>query len=206
VTGRGLHGGGPLVHPGAEVRGADFGPWTEVGHDSVIVNTSFGAYSYCGRLCDIANTSVGKFSNIAAMVRIGATDHPLTTASLHHFLYRSGDYWPDAENDAAFFAARAARRAFIGHDTWIGHGALIKPEVTVGNGAVIGSGAVVTRDVEAWTIVAGNPARLIRRRFPTELGAELERLAWWDWDHDRLRKALPDFRTLGAAEFVAKYG
>lgn len=203
---KGLSAERALIHPGADTRNSTFGPWTEIGADSVILNSQVGAYSYCGRLCDIANTSVGRFSNIASMVRIGATDHPLTTASLHHFLYRSSSYWPDEDDDAAFFAARAARLSVIGHDTWIGHGALIKPEVTVGHGAVIGAGSVVTKDVAPWTIVAGNPARLIRRRFSEDLGAAMERLAWWDWDHDRLGAALPDFRALPAAEFVAKYG
>jgi acetyltransferase-like isoleucine patch superfamily enzyme len=72
--------------------------------------------------------------------RIGPTDHPLDRASLHHFMYRSADYWPDAEHDADFFAHRESRRTVIGHDTWIGHGAIIKPEVTVGHGAVIAPG------------------------------------------------------------------
>ena len=102
---KGLRAEGPLVHPGADLRQSEFGPWTEVGADSVILASRFGAYSYCGRLCDIANTRVGKFANIASLVRIGATDHPLTTASLHHFLYRSADYWPDAGDDAAFSPA-----------------------------------------------------------------------------------------------------
>lgn len=203
---KGLSAEGPLIHPGCKIGNSDFGPWTEVGEDSVILNSTFGAYSYCTRLCDIANTTVGKFANIAAMVRIGPTDHPMTRASLHHFLYRSGDYWPDAEPDADFFAARAARRTVIGHDTWIGHGAVVKPEVTVGNGAVIGAGSVVTKDVAPYTIVAGNPARVIRRRFPEEIGHAMDRLAWWDWDHETLRTALPDFRALPAEHFLAKYG
>ncbi len=203
---KGLRADGPLIHPGCKIAGSDFGPWTEVGEDSVILNTTFGAYSYCTRLCDIANTTVGRFANIAAMVRIGPTDHPMTRASLHHFLYRSADYWPDAAPDADFFTARAARRTVIGHDTWIGHGAVVKPEVTVGNGAVIGAGAVVTKDVAPYTIVAGNPARLIRPRFPRDVAEGMDRLAWWDWDHDRLRTALPDFRALPADAFLAKYG
>ncbi|MCU0907024.1 MAG: chloramphenicol acetyltransferase [Rhodobacteraceae bacterium] len=203
---KGLNADGPLIHPGCKIGNSDFGPWTEVGEDSVILNSTFGAYSYCTRLCDIANTTVGKFANIASMVRIGPTDHPMTRASLHHFLYRSAEYWPDEAPDADFFAARAARRTVIGHDTWIGHGAVVKPEVTVGNGAVIGSGSVVTKDVPAYTIAAGNPAKVIRRRFPEEVGQAMDRLAWWDWDHETLRKALPDFRALPAEAFLAKYG
>ncbi len=106
----GLSPDGPLIHPGCDIRGSNFGPYTEIGADSVILNSSFGAYSYCTRLCDIANAGIGRFVNIAAMVRIGPTDHPMARASQHHFLYRSSNYWPEAEPDAAFFAARAARR------------------------------------------------------------------------------------------------
>jgi len=202
---KGLSAEGPRIHDGCSIRNSEFGPWTEVGRDSVILNSSFGAYSYCTRMCDIANATVGKFVNIASMVRIGPTDHPMDRASLHHFLYRSADYWPDAEEDADFFAARAARRVRIGHDVWIGHGAIIRPEVTVGCGAVIGAGAVVTRDVAPYSIVAGVPAKPIRDRFPHAVAEALQRLAWWDWTHETLRSALPDFRTMGAEAFVAKY-
>jgi acetyltransferase-like isoleucine patch superfamily enzyme len=86
-------------------------------------------------------------ANIASFVRVGATDHPLDRASLHHFVYRSASYWDDAEDDADWFAQRRARMARIGHDTWIGHSAQVKPEVTIGHGAVVAAGAVVTRDV-----------------------------------------------------------
>lgn len=200
-----LSADGALIHDGCTITNSHFGPWTEVGRHSVILNSTLGAYSYCTRLCDIANTTIGKFVNIAAMVRIGPTDHPMDRASLHHFLYRSGDYWPDAEPDQDFFAARAARRTTIGHDVWIGHGAIVRPEVSIGDGAVVGAGAVVTRDVPAYTIVTGVPAAPLRKRFPDEIAEGLQRLAWWDWDHDRLREALPDFRALGAAQFLAKY-
>lgn len=195
----------PLLHPGAEVTGSTFGRWCEVGAGARVLNSSFGDYSYCDRLADIANTTLGRFANIAAMTRIGPTDHPMTTASLHHFLYRSDYYWDDAESDEAFFARRAARRTVIGHDTWIGHGAIVKPEVTIGHGAIVAAGAVVTRDVPDWMIVAGCPARPLRPRFSPAIGARLMRLAWWDWDHDRLRAALPDFRALPVEAFLERY-
>lgn len=195
----------PFVHPDCQITQSTFGAYVEIGAGSRVTNSHFGDYSYCDRGADIANAQIGKFANIASASRIGATDHPMEKASLHHFLYRSPDYWDEEEVDVEWFALRASRTAYIGHDTWIGHGALIKPEVTIGHGAVIASGAIVTKDVAPYTIVGGNTAKLIRRRFDERLSEQLLELAWWDWDNEALRVALPDFRRLGAAEFVEKY-
>ncbi|WP_299295484.1 chloramphenicol acetyltransferase [uncultured Tateyamaria sp.] len=195
-----------FLHADVEVTETTFGHYVEVGKGSRIVYATLGDYSYCDRYADIANATVGKFSNIASFVRIGATDHPLHTASCHHFLYRSDDYWDDAGRDEAFFAHRRSRRATVGHDTWLGHGAMIKPEVIVGDGAVVAAGAVVTRDVAPYTIVAGTPAVQLRDRQPEGIAERLVALAWWDWPHDRLRGALDDFRRLPAEAFLEKYG
>jgi serine acetyltransferase len=94
----------------------------------------------------------------------------------------------------------------IGHDVWIGHGAIVLAGRSIGTGAVVAGGAVVTKDVAPYTIVAGNPARPIRRRFAEAVAERIERLAWWDWEHETLRTALPDFRSLGVEDFLAKYG
>jgi phosphonate metabolism protein (transferase hexapeptide repeat family) len=195
----------PLVHPGCTISGSTFGAYCEVGEGARVLNSSFGDYAYCDRLADIANTAVGKFANIAAMTRIGPTDHPMHLASLHHFLYRSSYYWEDAGDDGDFFSRRAARRTVLGPDTWVGHGAIIRPDVTVGAGAVVAAGAVVTRDVAPYMIVAGVPAVPLRARFPEALAQRLLALAWWDWDHARLRASLADFRALPAEAFVEKY-
>lgn len=196
---------GPLVHPGAQVVASTFEGWTEVGEGARVLNSTFEAYAYCDRYADIANTTVGRFANIAAMTRIGPTDHPYAHAAQHHFLYRSSYYWDDVTDDAAFFAARAARRTTLGSDCWIGHGAIIKPEVTLGAGAIVASGAVVTKDVPPFMIVAGCPATPLRPRFPAAVIDRLLALAWWDWDHARLRAALPDFRSMKAEAFLEKY-
>ncbi|GAB5431565.1 MAG: DapH/DapD/GlmU-related protein [Epibacterium sp.] len=195
----------PYVHPGCSLTNSTFGAWVEIGANTRVANSAFGDYSYCDRMCDIANAQIGKFANIASCVRIGATDHPMEKASLHHFLYRSASYWDDAEDDADWFAHRKSRRAEIGHDTWIGHGALIKPEVTIGHGAVVAAGTVVTKDVAPYTIVGGNTAKLIRRRYTEPVAERMIVLAWWDWDHATLRAALADFRALPAEAFLEKY-
>lgn len=194
------------IGEGCDIRDSRLGRFVAIGSGTSVANCQIGDYSYCARLCDFANAGIGKFANIASFVRIGATDHPLDRASLHHFMYRSASYWDDAENDADWFTRRRARRTHIGHDTWIGHAAQVKPEVTVGDGAVVASGAIVTRDVAAYTIVAGVPAAPIRRRQPPEIARRLVALAWWDWDHERLRAALDDFRILPAAAFLDAYG
>lgn len=193
------------VHPTARVTDARLGRYVEIAEGTRLLHVEMGDYSYTDRFADIANATVGRFANIASFARIGPTAHPMGQASLHHFLYRSASYWADAEDDAAFFAARAARRAVIGHDTWIGHGAVVMPEVTVGHGAVVGAMAVVTRDVAPYTVVVGAPARPIRARLPADVAARMLALGWWDWDHARLRAALPDFRALPAEAFLDRY-
>ncbi|WP_420569075.1 chloramphenicol acetyltransferase [Thalassovita sp.] len=196
----------PFLHPDVDLNNVTFGRYCEVGKGSRIGHTHMDDYSYCDRYADIANAQIGKFANIASFTRIGATDHPMERASLHHFLYRSPDYFEGAELDDAFFAQRHARTATIGHDTWIGHNAQIKPEVTVGHGAVVASGSVVTKDVPPYMIVAGIPAKPLRARFPDKVARRMMDLAWWDWDHDRLHASLDDFRTLSAEAFLEKYG
>lgn len=195
----------PFLHEDVMLTEVTFGRYNEIGKGSRILYSQFGDYSYCDRFADIANATIGKFSNIASCSRIGATDHPLDTIACHHFLYRSPDYWDDAEVDEEFFAHRKSRRASLGHDTWIGHGAMIKPDVTLGDGAVVAAGSVVTRDVAPYTIVAGTPATVLRRRQPPDIAERIVALAWWDWTHEQLRAGLNDFRKLRAEQFLEKY-
>ncbi|MEL7468943.1 MAG: acetyltransferase [Pseudomonadota bacterium] len=195
----------PVIHPTATVTGSTFGRYCEVGTHCVLTEVAFGDYSYCSNYAMIAYATVGKFSNIAAMCRINGGNHPTWRASLHHFQYRSAQYWEDAEDDAEFFQWRRDHWIEIGHDTWLGHGAQILPGRNIGHGAVVASGAIVTKDVAPYAIVGGNPAREIRSRFSGDVAERLMALAWWDWDHDRIGAALGDFRTLTAEGFLEKY-
>ncbi|MGE0565133.1 MAG: chloramphenicol acetyltransferase [Pseudolabrys sp.] len=196
----------PLVDPTAELTDVTLGAYTEVGPRTKLLEVVLGDYSYVVNDSDIAYATIGKFTSIAAMTRINPGNHPMDRASQSHFTYRASRYFEGAADEPEFFAWRRSFYAEIGHDVWIGHGAIVLPGRSIGSGAVVGAGAVVTKDVPAYTIAVGNPARVLRPRFPEEIAQGMLKLAWWDWPHERLHAALPDFRALPAEAFLDKYG
>ena len=195
----------PTIDPTAKVQEGKFGIYCEVGARTMLLDVEMGDYSYVVNDSQMTYTTVGKFCSIAAMTRINPGNHPMQRATQAHFTYRASAYFAGEADDAEFFAWRKSHRVHIGHDVWIGHGAIVLPGRRVGTGAVIAGGAVVTKDVAPYTVVGGNPARPIRRRFSEGIAERLVRLTWWDWDHERLRMALPDFRKLTVEEFLDKY-
>ncbi len=84
----------------------------------------------------------------------------------------------------------------VGNDVWMGYGAVVMPGVRVGDGAIIAAKSVVTKDVPPYTIVGGNPARVIRQRFSDAIVRELLEIAWWDWDIEKVTRNLE--RIVGA--------
>ncbi len=199
-------GEAPLIHETATIVGSALGIYTEVGARSTMMDSRFGDYSYITSDCHVIGSEIGKFCSIANQTRINPGNHPTWRASQHHFTYRSRQYGLAEEDDSEVFAWRQAHAVTIGHDVWIGHGATVLAGVAVGTGAVIGAGAVVSKAVAPYSIVAGVPARPIRPRFNARIAARLQVLAWWDWDHAKLRQALPDFRSLSIEAFLEKYG
>ena len=195
----------PRIDPTATVKDASLGIWTAIGARTSVQETTFGDYSYASNDCDIIYSKIGKFCSIASHVRINPGNHPLERAALHHFTYRSRYYDLHPEDDREFFNWRRNHTVILGDDVWIGHGAILLPGVRIGTGGAVGAGAVVTRDVPPFTIVAGVPAKTIRRRVSPEVEAALMRVRWWDWTHERLAAAIDDFRMLDAADFAAKY-
>jgi len=132
------------------------------------------------------HATVGTFCSIAAHTRINPGNHPLERVALNHFTYRSSAYGL-GEDDTDFFQWRRDHH------------------VTLGDGAAIGAGAVVNKDVPPFAIVVGVPGRVLRYRFTPEIIAALERIAWWNWPHERLREGLRDFRSMSAEAFCLKY-
>jgi virginiamycin A acetyltransferase len=148
-----------------------------------------GMYSYgCFSPCDIpAGTVVGRYCSFAKGVVIFNANHPLERKSLHPFFYN-----PRLNIVPKETIQRSRLR--IGHDVWIGRNAMIMPRLTeIGNGAVIGAGSVVTKDVPAYAIVAGNPARILRYRFSEEVRKQIEESRWWEESIEALRDCLDEF-------------
>lgn len=196
----------PTIHPSAHVRDSVLGRYTEVGPRTTVTESALGDYSYVVNDSNIIYASIGKFVSIAAMTRINPGNHPMHRATQAHFTYRASAYFEGETDDAGFFDWRRSYHITIGHDVWIGHGAIVLPGRNIGIGAVVAAGAIVTKDVAPYTVVAGNPARPIRRRFSSAVEDRLMQLCWWDWSHERLRTALRDFRTLSVEAFLEKHG
>jgi phosphonate metabolism protein (transferase hexapeptide repeat family) len=193
----------PTVAPTAVIKDTLLGRYTEVQEFSEMIEAEMDDYSYICSHCSVIYTRIGKFANIAAQVRINPGNHPYERPTQHHFTYRPAMYGLAQEDDEAFFNWRRIQQVNIGHDVWIGHGCIIMPGVSIGNGAIVGSHAVVTHNVPAYTIVAGSPAKVVRRRFPQSIAERIEASAWWDWDHETLRARLPDFKDIRT--FLARY-
>lgn len=124
---------------------------------------------------------IGRFCQIADGVLF------ITASANHRFDGISS--FPFAVFDGGFDQNRPSlpkpgADTIIGHDVWIGQGARILPGAELGNGVIVGAGAVVCGCVPPYTVVGGNPARILRRRFSTEQAAQLDRIAWWDWPID----------------------
>lgn len=122
---------------------------------------------------------IGKFVAIAqgAQFIMNGANHPMTGFST--FPFGTLGFVPGEPHGAEADPPRGD--TVIGNDVWIGREAVIMPGVTIGDGAIIGAHAVVGSNVPAYAIVAGNPARLIRKRFPEDVIARLQAIRWWDW-------------------------
>nr|WP_320024213.1 CatB-related O-acetyltransferase [uncultured Acetobacterium sp.] len=135
---------------------------------------------------------IGKFCSIACGAKFIFTsaNHTLKSLSTYPFPLFWEEY--DLEQKAVTQAWDKKGDIVIGNDVWIGYEAVIMSGVHIGNGAIIGTRAVVTKDVEPYTIVGGVPAKPIKKRFDDETIKKLQSLCWWDWNKEQLREKLND--------------
>ena len=173
--------------------------WTEYEH-----SIHLGAFSYqVSGYCFAAR--IGRYCSFGENVQIGRQDHPLTWAStspafyLHDRLFDLGDGFEGAEDYHSYRFPNEGpptkvKITTIGNDVWIGHGAMIKAGVTIGDGAIVAAHSVVARDVPPYAVVAGNPAVIKKFRLPPNLISPMLRCAWWryaPWQLDHLPPSKP---------------
>lgn len=163
----------------------------KINAQSTAVNTAMGRYSYCGYGCMLNNCEIGRFCSIADNVTVGLTNHPLDWVSTSTAFYVCEGNQSIPNDMASLRYDAAPPKTVIGNDVWIGKNAILKAGITVGNGAMIGMGSVVTKDVPPYAIVAGNPARVIRMRFPQELADRLQASRWWELEPEKIKKYVP---------------
>jgi len=194
----------PSVADSSQIMNSFAGEWTSIGENNHIIESTFGDYTYTMDDVTVNYAEIGKFCSIASHVCINPVQHPMERVSQHHMTYRKVAYDFADNNDDAFFDWRRTQNVKIGHDVWIGHGAIIMKGVEIGTGAVVGSGAVVTKNVEPYMIVAGVPARPIKRRFSKEAADKLLDIAWWDWPREKLETHFDELNNLET--FLKKHG
>ena len=132
---------------------------------------------------------IGKFCQIAAGVEfvMNGANHQMNAVTTFPFYTLQG--WNMKAPALSDLPLKGD--TVIGNDVWIGQNATIMPGVHIGDGAIIGANSIVTGEVQPYTIVAGNPARLIRKRFDDEMIDLLERFAWWDKPIDEINALIP---------------
>lgn len=190
------------------VEGASVSPHAHIGRHAIVRKGSqvegdvvLGDYSYIsGPRSFVEAAHIGKFCSIARQVIIGPGDHNLKAVTTHPFPIAPafGGFVPSARPQTQ------KEPVVIGNDVWIGVNAVILRGVTIGDGAVVAANAVVTRDVPPYAIVGGSPARHIKDRFVSEVSEALQRIRWWDWSEEELRRNVDQFQDTAA--FVRRFG
>ena len=134
---------------------------------------------------------IGKFCQIASGVRfiMNGANHAMGGISTYPFEVFGKSWSNTLSNDLN------KGDTVIGNDVWIGNSATIMPGVKIGHGAIIGTNTLVTKDVAPYTIVGGNPGKLIRNRFDQQTIDFLLELAWWDWPIERITKHVKDISS-----------
>ena len=163
-----------------------------VEHHANVRYSKIGRYTYISARSSVIFAEVGSFCSIAAGVGIGGGAHKIDAVSTSPVFNKGRNIFKKNLGKIEF---SPYKNTVIGNDVWIGNRALVLQGVNVGDGAIVGAGSVVTKDVEPYTIVAGNPAKVIRKRFDDETIAKLLEIKWWDMGDEELFKFGDSFES-----------
>lgn len=172
-----------VSHPRMEI-----GDYSYFTHSGRVEDTAQILAPYLGHGCR-ERLVIGKFAQIArgSYFITSSANHPMTGFTTYPFRIFKPETF--GYNDLP------VKDTVVGHDVWIGHDAAIMPGVHIGSGAIIAARAVVARNVPAYAVVGGNPAEVIRMRYPADIIQELLGIAWWDWPLDKIEANLNALQT-----------
>ena len=186
----------------AEVSNCKFNNYNTVYKYARLRDSELGDFSYVARNSQIYNTKIGKFTCIGPNVNTGMGAHPSSEFVSTHPLF----YSTLGQSSGLVIVEKNLFEEFpsteIGNDVWIGNNAIVKYGVKIGDGAIIGAGAVVTKNVEPYSIVGGVPAKIIKYRFTEEQIRFLNDFKWWEKDLEWLKENKKQFQNIG--EFIAQ--
>ena len=168
------------------VQNSIIGKYCSIEKGVSIYDSEIGDFTYFNKFSRIENCEIGKFSCIGESVRIGGFYYHKQGISLHPSFHSKRppikiSFYQDYEFEST-------KRIIIGNDVFIGTGAYIMDGVEVGDGCIIGAKAIVTKSIEPYSIVVGNPGKIIRKRFNPQQITKLLEVKWWNWDKERLIK------------------
>lgn len=171
-----------------------FGSYNYI-ENAIVNNSSLGDFSYVGSNSYINYCTIGKFTCIGPDVKIGLGSHPSSEfISVHPVFYSTAAQVGITFADTNYF--QEYEETIIGNDVWIGAGVIVKSGVTIADGAIIASGSVVTKNVPAYAIMGGVPAKTIKMRFETDEINKLSDLQWWNFDAQKLKTHFKDFHSI----------
>lgn len=163
-------------------------------------NCSIGSYSYIAPNASISMATIGRFCSFGPFLICGYGDHPTDFVSTSPVFFSDAKQCGDTFTSESLFDER--KEIFIGNDVWIGARVFIRDGVSIGNGAIIAAGSVVVKDVPAYAIVGGVPAKLLRFRFPEMTISKLQKIKWWNWSVVILRELQPYFAQRDVGKLI----
>lgn len=191
----------PVTHPDGKVSRTTIYLKNVINHPRMEIG-DYSYYTHYGKLAETAEILapylfegsperlvIGKFVQIArgSYFITSSANHPMSGITTYPFRI--------FDPETFGYKDMPVKDTIVGHDVWIGHNATIMPGVQIGAGAIVAAASVVTRNVPPYAIVGGNPATVIRMRYPDDVIAQILDLSWWDWPTDKIERNLSALET-----------